>query len=373
MNGTGKTSFYQNAGIRKHLDAFSLINIPGRVYDPVIGYLTTPDPLIKIPGYSQDFNPYTYTHNNPLSFIDPSGYWDEACDIGGASDPGYNLITYTKELSTDDGTAYKINISTVLADTKAIGSHPLNLKSRGLKGGVPGRDISADLLPGGNMTSNSTGSSGSSGVDNSDFFHNLAIQNTFRGDYVSSVNFNNDLNKTGNSTSENLDKLNGLNANDAANMARGEKGDGGVDFSLPAMYLHFQFGGHQPMTIKMSSMDFSGTSQRELGLTGMTPGDIRKVNLFKAGPFFQPALAFGNARMRYLGNDRFTIVGDKNARFDFSPLVGGSSIARDAGNVFGAYINYNIWAIPISPLLVIPPLISGPYDVNFIGTTIIPK
>ncbi len=150
-------------------------------------------------------------------------------------------------------------------------------------------------------------------------------------------------------------------------------GYGGDDFSLPAMYLHFQFGGHQPMTIKMSSMDFSGTSQRELGLTGMTPGDIRKVNLFKAGPFFQPALVFGNVTMRYLGNDRFTIVGDDQSRFDFWPLVGGSSLARDAGNVFGAYINYNIWAIPISPLLVIPPLISGPYDVNFIGTTIIPK
>ena len=148
---------------------------------------------------------------------------------------------------------------------------------------------------------------------------------------------------------------------------------GGDDFSLVGMYLHFQFGGHKPMTINMSSMDFSGTSQRELGLTGMKPGNIQNVNLFKAGPFFPPALAFGNVRMMYLGNDQFTIVGDKNSRFDFSPLVGGSSLARDAGNVLGAYINYNIWAIPISPLLVFPPLISGPYDVNFVGITTIPK
>ncbi len=228
MNETGKTRLSRNAEVRKHLDAFSLINMNGRVYDPVIGYFTTPDPLIKIPMYSQDFNPYTYTHNNPLSFIDPSGYWDEACDIGGASDGGgYNLVKYTKELSTDDGTAYKINISTVLADTKAIGSHPLNLKSRGLKGGVPGRDISADLLPGGNMTSNSTGSSGSQGVDINDFTQGLAYQTTSNGDYNSSGNFNNDLNKTGNSTSEYLDKLNGLNANKAMSLAEEEGDDGG--------------------------------------------------------------------------------------------------------------------------------------------------
>lgn len=77
--------------------------------------------------------------------------------------------------------------------------------------------------------------------------------------------------------------------------------------------------------------------------------------------------------MKYYGNDRFSIIGDDNARFDFIPLVGGSSLARDAGNLIGAYINYNLWAIPISSLFILPPLINGPYDVKFIGTTKIPK
>lgn len=61
---------------------------------------------------------------------------------------------------------------------------------------------------------------------------------------------------------------------------------GGGDFSLAGMYLHFQVGGGA-MTINMASIDFSGTSQRVLGLAGMKPGDIRKVNLFKAGLFFR--------------------------------------------------------------------------------------
>ncbi len=195
MNETGKTSFYRNAGIRKHLDAFSLINMPFLVYDPVTGYFTIPD---------------------------PSGYWDEVCDIGGASD-AFNtevvfVVSQVSEGSND--VAFFITMVVPYADIIANGLVGKKVKALGLKGGVPGRDISAELLPGGNMTSNSTGSSGSQGVDINDFTQGLAYQTTFNGDYTSSVNFNNDLNKTGNSTSENLDKFNGLNANKAMSLAK---------------------------------------------------------------------------------------------------------------------------------------------------------
>ncbi len=67
----------------EHIDAFSLINMNGRIYDPVISYFTSPDPFIRPHLTSQDFNPYTYVHNRPLSLIDPTGYWDESNDIGG--------------------------------------------------------------------------------------------------------------------------------------------------------------------------------------------------------------------------------------------------------------------------------------------------
>ena len=80
-------SLSRHAVVGKHLDNFDLINMParrsdsiggnGRVYDPVLGYFTTPDPMIAIPGSIKDFNLYAYTKNNPLSFVDPTGYWDE--------------------------------------------------------------------------------------------------------------------------------------------------------------------------------------------------------------------------------------------------------------------------------------------------------
>jgi len=57
----------------EHLDAFGLINMNGRCYDPVIGRFLSPDPYIQAPGFSQGFNRYSYCVNNPLKYSDPSG------------------------------------------------------------------------------------------------------------------------------------------------------------------------------------------------------------------------------------------------------------------------------------------------------------
>lgn len=46
----------------------------GRVYDPTIGRFMSVDPLIPDLADSQSVNPYTYVGNNPLSYIDPSGF-----------------------------------------------------------------------------------------------------------------------------------------------------------------------------------------------------------------------------------------------------------------------------------------------------------
>ncbi|MFZ5503070.1 MAG: RHS repeat-associated core domain-containing protein [Pseudomonadota bacterium] len=46
----------------------------GRVYDPLIGRFLSADPNVFYPENQQDFNRYSYVHNNPLSFVDPSGF-----------------------------------------------------------------------------------------------------------------------------------------------------------------------------------------------------------------------------------------------------------------------------------------------------------
>ncbi|MFP4017498.1 MAG: RHS repeat-associated core domain-containing protein, partial [Halanaerobiales bacterium] len=57
----------------EHLDEFGLINMNGRVYDPLLGRFLSPDNYIQVPDYTQSLNRYSYALNNPLVYTDPSG------------------------------------------------------------------------------------------------------------------------------------------------------------------------------------------------------------------------------------------------------------------------------------------------------------
>jgi RHS repeat-associated protein len=57
----------------EHLYAFNLINMNGRVYDPIVSRMLSPDNFIQAPGFSQSLNRYSYCWNNPLKYTDPTG------------------------------------------------------------------------------------------------------------------------------------------------------------------------------------------------------------------------------------------------------------------------------------------------------------
>src|SRR5208283_2164362 len=56
----------------EHMDKFGLINMNGRLYDPVLGRILSPDNVVQSP-FSQAYNKYSYCGNNPLLYTDPSG------------------------------------------------------------------------------------------------------------------------------------------------------------------------------------------------------------------------------------------------------------------------------------------------------------
>ena len=72
---TGITHLF-NRGFtgHEHLDAFGLINMNGRCYDPLLGRILSPDPELQDPLNRQNYNRYSYCLNNPLKYTDPSGY-----------------------------------------------------------------------------------------------------------------------------------------------------------------------------------------------------------------------------------------------------------------------------------------------------------
>ena len=58
----------------EHLTDFGLINMNGRVYDPVMSSFLSADRFVQNPMTAMGFNRYSYCMNNPLRFIDPTGW-----------------------------------------------------------------------------------------------------------------------------------------------------------------------------------------------------------------------------------------------------------------------------------------------------------
>ena len=69
------SDFITDRGFTGHeqLDMFGLINMNGRVYDPVVSRFLSPDSFIQTPELALNYNGYVYCLNNPLVYIDPSG------------------------------------------------------------------------------------------------------------------------------------------------------------------------------------------------------------------------------------------------------------------------------------------------------------
>ncbi len=83
-----KVQFDRGYTGHEHIDLFRLINMNGRIHDPVLGRFISPDPYIQEPTNAQNYNRYSYVWNNPLRFTDPSGYM--------GFDPGtYENLTVT--------------------------------------------------------------------------------------------------------------------------------------------------------------------------------------------------------------------------------------------------------------------------------------
>lgn len=101
---TGDVLLYLNQKTKRgytgheHLDNLKLVHMKGRVYDPIIGRMISPDPVLGDIDDPQSLNSYSYVLNNPVSLADPSGY--SACPAD-------------TECITLDGTSGEVNIYVV--------------------------------------------------------------------------------------------------------------------------------------------------------------------------------------------------------------------------------------------------------------------
>ncbi|MBN2891615.1 MAG: hypothetical protein JXL97_07100 [Bacteroidales bacterium] len=68
----------------EHLPEFSLINMNGRVYDPILARFLSPDNYVQLPDFTQSFNRFSYAFNNPLKYTDPDGEFIFSAFLGPA-------------------------------------------------------------------------------------------------------------------------------------------------------------------------------------------------------------------------------------------------------------------------------------------------
>lgn len=59
------------------MDNFCLINLNGRIYDPVLGRFLSADTIVPDPTNELAFNRYAYLENNPLNDTDQTGHTDD--------------------------------------------------------------------------------------------------------------------------------------------------------------------------------------------------------------------------------------------------------------------------------------------------------
>jgi RHS repeat-associated protein len=99
-----------NRGFTDHemLDDQQLVNMNGRIYDPVIARFLSVDPIAG--GGAQTYNAYSYVANNPVSAIDPSGFQtvDLISNSGGFNFNGVNFSNpgYTGGWNSSVGTGF---------------------------------------------------------------------------------------------------------------------------------------------------------------------------------------------------------------------------------------------------------------------------
>jgi RHS repeat-associated protein len=73
-------SFKQQVGRREFtghetIPNVGLVNMNGRVYDPVLARFLSADPNVQFADNAQSYNRYSYVLNNPLKYADPTGFF----------------------------------------------------------------------------------------------------------------------------------------------------------------------------------------------------------------------------------------------------------------------------------------------------------
>lgn len=98
------------------LPEFGIINMNGRLYDPLLGRFFSPDNYVQLPDFSQSYNRYSYCLNNPLKYTDPSGEFIEFIAFG-----LFNVASSMMQAAANGDNIWKAGLMGALSSGAAFG------------------------------------------------------------------------------------------------------------------------------------------------------------------------------------------------------------------------------------------------------------
>src|SRR6266545_638320 len=112
----------------EHDDDLGLIDMKGRIYDPLAARFTSADPVMQAPFWSQGLNRYSYVFNDPINHTDPTGFYSDLDEWNSRSQSAAAMGGYSALLGIGTG-----GLSGFGAAASAF-----NLGQSGLAGGLGG-------------------------------------------------------------------------------------------------------------------------------------------------------------------------------------------------------------------------------------------
>jgi RHS repeat-associated protein len=145
----------------QHDDDLGLIDMRGRVYDPLAGRFMTADPVMQAPFSTQGLNRYSYVFNDPINATDPSGFqvafnpgtftmggesvsatpW--AVNLGGGGGGGSALGSGGSSAAAGAGSATAGQVASTLGAGAGLASSIAQTVSTGIGFGRPGYSYTA--------------------------------------------------------------------------------------------------------------------------------------------------------------------------------------------------------------------------------------
>jgi RHS repeat-associated protein len=122
--GNAAGSLYRiDRGFTLHemLDEVGLIHMNGRVYEPALGKFMSADPMVTYPSRATSFNRYAYGMDNPLRFVDPTGFQVEEQDANGSLTGVVAPTTSQDNQNTGTGTGFQATVSQAFNHISKLG------------------------------------------------------------------------------------------------------------------------------------------------------------------------------------------------------------------------------------------------------------